>query len=40
LVVGIVMQLVKASRQAEISELDMATTVEQDVVRFDITKSC
>jgi hypothetical protein len=31
------MQLVKASRQAEISELDMPTTVKQDVVRFDIT---
>jgi len=30
------MQLMKASRQTEISELDMSTTIEQNVVRFDI----
>ncbi len=31
------MQLVKASRQTEIGELDMTTTVKQDIIRFDIT---
>jgi hypothetical protein len=36
LVVGTIMQLMKASRQTEISELDMSTTIEQNVVRFDI----
>ena len=36
LVVGTIMQLMKASRQTEISELDMSTTIEQNVVRFDV----
>lgn len=31
------MQLMEASRQSEISQLHMTTTIEEDVVGFDIT---
>jgi hypothetical protein len=37
LVVGIVMQLMKASRQTEISKFDVSTPVKQDIVWLDIT---
>lgn len=33
------MLLVETGGQSEIRQLDVATFVEQDVVRFDITKS-
>jgi hypothetical protein len=36
LVIGTVMQLMKASRQTEIRELDMSTTIKQNIIRFDI----
>jgi hypothetical protein len=31
------MLLVETRRETEISELDVATTVQEDIVRFDIT---
>lgn len=37
LVVGVVMKLVKAGRQTKVGELDVSTTVQQDVVGFDVT---
>lgn len=37
LVIGVVMQLMEASRESKIGELDMATTVQKNVIRFDIT---
>jgi hypothetical protein len=37
LVVGIVVQLVEASGQTEIGELDMTATVKQNIVGFDVT---
>lgn len=33
------MFLVETGRETEISELDVTTSVEQDVVRLDITKA-
>lgn len=33
------MFLVETGRETEISEFDMTTSVEQDVVRLDITKA-
>lgn len=36
LVVVVVVQLVETSRQAKVSELNMATPIEKDVVRLDI----
>jgi hypothetical protein len=38
LIIGIVMKLMKASRQTEIGKLDVAATVKKNVVRFDITR--
>jgi hypothetical protein len=32
------MELMETSRQSEISQLDMAAAVEQDVVRLDVAK--
>ena len=37
LVIRIVMELMKASRQTEIGELDVSTAVQQNVVRLDVT---
>jgi len=36
LIVGVVVLLVEASRQTEISELDMTSTIEKDVIWLDV----
>jgi hypothetical protein len=37
LVIGTVVQLMKASRQTEISKLDMSTTIKKNIIRFNVT---
>ena len=38
LIIGVVVKLVEASRQTKIGKFDMTTAVQQNVVRFYITK--
>lgn len=36
LIVGVLVLFVEASRETEVCELDVATTIEEDIVWFDI----
>jgi hypothetical protein len=40
LVVASVVLLVESRRETEVSELDVTTAIEQNVVRLDITLRC
>lgn len=37
LVVVVVMELVESGRQAEVSQLDVSTAIEQDVIGFNVS---
>jgi hypothetical protein len=37
LIIGVIMQFVKSSREAKVGKFDMSTTIKQDVIGFDVT---